>query len=272
MKSYAPKLRLLSLTLLFSVLVTGVALADNVVNDVVSAGVNAEPGETVTVQFKVVATHGSCNFSEASPLGLTWNTTAPGWPAGVTLPQGNPQTRTFAACGVSQSVQFGVPLTAAINSTIGVPRAAVTTGSLDGNNNSHFTINVVAPASTYTIDGFYQPVENRTRNTMKGGAVVPVKFNILDEDENKIDDPDAIELFVSQRTCASTTNDVNLLDSTETQSSGKTELRWDALGGPDGDGQWVFNWKSPKVSAETCYRILLEVDGDSEYADFLLRK
>lgn len=121
---------------------------------------------------------------------------------------------------------------------------------------------------TYTIDGFYQPVENRTRNVMKGGPVVPLKFNIFADGVKDVSgDASLIDVFIQKITCSSApTGDVNILTDGETISSGKTELRW------NGD-QWVFNWKTPKVSGDTCYRIYLEIEGGaSTSADFNLKK
>jgi hypothetical protein len=114
----------------------------------------------------------------------------------------------------------------------------------------------------FELDGFYQPVNNALVNGAKAGRVIPLKFNILDGDGFKQDDPSLVDVFVMRHACNGGA-EVDLLDPAETLASGKTELRWDA----DGQ-QMIFNWKTPKAAG--CYRILLEVEGDSIQVDFQL--
>jgi hypothetical protein len=119
-----------------------------------------------------------------------------------------------------------------------------------------------AGSAGYTIEGFYQPVDNAVVNGAKAGRVIPLKFNILDDEAQKQDDPALVETFVQRTACSGIGAEVSLLED-GTLAAGKTELRWDP-----GAEQMVFNWKTAKTPG--CYRITLTVDGDSVSADFHL--
>jgi hypothetical protein len=117
-------------------------------------------------------------------------------------------------------------------------------------------------SSTYSIDGFYQPVDNALVNGAKAGRVIPLKFNILNADLEKQDDTSLVTAFVQKTTCLTGEYVDNLLLS-DTLASGNTELRWDA----DGE-QMIFNWKTPKTKG--CYTIQLDVAGDMLSVNFQL--
>jgi hypothetical protein len=129
----------LSLAVVFALLVTSLALADNIVNDVVATvdDTFTAPGSTV-VRYKVNSTGGDnqvgCNASDGTPLTITLNV-----PAGVTS---STTSLTFNACNVFQSVTFS-------SSVAGNYPITISTISDGGTgtykNEANFTLHVLAP-------------------------------------------------------------------------------------------------------------------------------
>lgn len=124
--------------------------------------------------------------------------------------------------------------------------------------------------SSLTITGFYEPVHNRAEdgdaqpqvvNGAKAGSTVPLKFNIWDG-ETSVDDTSEVSAFTQKTPCEGG-GTTDMLTNDEL-SSGSTYLRWDGE-------QFVFNWKTPKNGAGSCYRVTVEVDGAGISADFYLR-
>jgi hypothetical protein len=97
----------------------------------------------------------------------------------------------------------------------------------------------------YTITGFYQPVDmNGVINTVKGGATVPLKFEIFDG-TTEVTSTSAVSLSAKQISCPSgaPTEDVEVV------ATGGTSLRYDAS-----SGQFIYNWQTPK-NAGNCYAV-----------------
>jgi hypothetical protein len=111
---------------------------------------------------------------------------------------------------------------------------------------------VTAP-STYTIDGFYQPVGcNACDIGAKAGSTIPLKFNILLN--NVIQSDTSLVTSIIQRTdCTSDLSSLDMLTTAEL-SSGNTTLRFDTT-----SQQMIFNWKTPKTKG--CYLVTLNVQG-----------
>ena len=111
------------------------------------------------------------------------------------------------------------------------------------------------------LKGFYSPVDmNNTLNTVKAGATVPMKFEVL---EGKTEITDASIISISSRpvTCP----DGSLTDAIELTTSGSTSLRYDET-----TGQFVYNWKTPKNAG--CHAVkATTVDGSSMQAFFKLK-
>lgn len=118
----------------------------------------------------------------------------------------------------------------------------------------------------YSLAGFYQPVEmgESVFNTVKGGATVPLKFEVFSPD-GEVTDTAVVESFnVKQIACPNGTNDD--FDPVEFTTTGGTSLRY-----CEEDGQFIQNWKTPRRPA-TCYQVTLTtVDGSSLVANFMLR-
>jgi len=124
------------------------------------------------------------------------------------------------------------------------------------------------PNSIFTPAPTAAPTANTTTvwNTVKGGSTVPLKFNVFAGTTEKTSLSDILA-FNQQKlgSCGVTGVD----DPVETISdTGGTTLRYDGTA-----GQWIQNWKTPKVNADTCYRAWVTfADGSSLEAFFKLRK
>lgn len=101
---------------------------------------------------------------------------------------------------------------------------------------------------------------NGIYNLVKGGSTVPLKFEIFTGSTELTD----IE-YIKSLTYALTTCDTNAVtDEIELTATGGTELRY-------ADGQFIYNWKTPKVSGK-CYRVtMITVSGSTLVAYFKLR-
>ena len=167
----------------------------------------------------------------------------------------------------------------------------VVTGSLSltGTGAGNYSVN--SPATTtanitaWTAQGsgFYQPVgiENSVFvaapgslpgsnastvwNAAKGGSTIPLKFNVFAGGVEKTSTSD-ISGFSALKLQACAAGAAT--DSVDFVTTGNTSLRYDTV-----DKQFIQNWKTPTVSAETCYRASVTfADGSSLSAFFKLRK
>ena len=130
--------------------------------------------------------------------------------------------------------------------------------------------------------GFYQPVgvantvftaapssapatnTGEPWNSVKGGSTVPLKFNVFAGPVEKTSLSD-IQSF-NQSKLSSCTGGTGIEPVEELVTTGGTTLRYE-------DHQWIQNWKTPKVTFETCYRAWVTfADGSSLEAFFKLKK
>jgi multiple sugar transport system substrate-binding protein len=113
----------------------------------------------------------------------------------------------------------------------------------------------------WTLKGFYQPVDmNGTYNVVKGGSTVPLKFEVF-AGFTELTDVAAIKSLTSAET---TCNANAVTDEIELTATGGTSLRY-------ADGQFIYNWKTPKTAGK-CYRVtMLTMDGSSLAAYFKLK-
>jgi hypothetical protein len=114
---------------------------------------------------------------------------------------------------------------------------------------------------SWTLKGFYSPVDmGGLTNTVKGGATVPLKFEVFDgATELTSTGADVIESFrVTTISCtAAPTDDI------ENYSTGGTSLRYDTTA-----GQFIQNWQTPKF-AGLCIRVTMTtIDGSELSAVF----
>ena len=119
------------------------------------------------------------------------------------------------------------------------------------------TITVLA----WTLKGFYQPVDmNGVYNTVKNGSTVPLKFEIFAGNTELTDVANIKSLTYAQTSCDATAT----TDEIETIATGGTSLRY-------ADGQFIYNWKTPKTAGK-CYRVTMTtLDGSSLVAYFKLK-
>jgi len=115
-------------------------------------------------------------------------------------------------------------------------------------------------AAVYTFEGFFAPIDNPpVINKAKAGQIIAVKWRLTDPDGMPVDDPAS---FVSL-TSGSTTCDPNdPTDAIETYAGG-SGLQY------LGDGNWQFNWSTPKGYAGKCKVMMLNLaDGSTHTALF----
>lgn len=117
---------------------------------------------------------------------------------------------------------------------------------------------------SYTFTGFFQPVDNPpTRNSVKAGAAVPVKF--------KLNGGYGLAIFdtgypASQQVQCDTTAPLDSVE--ETLSAGASSLSYDP-----GSGLYTYVWKTEKVWANSCRRLILQLnDGSTHSAVFNLSR
>lgn len=113
----------------------------------------------------------------------------------------------------------------------------------------------------WKLKGFYQPVDmNGIYNIVKGGSTVPLKFEIFAGFTELTDVANIKSLTYAQTYCDTTA----ITDEIETIATGGTSLRY-------ADGQFIYNWKTPK-NAGRCYRVTMTtLDGLSLVAYFKLK-
>jgi hypothetical protein len=119
----------------------GVAIADNVQNDVVAGGNDTfTAGGSTTVNYRITANNGDgqtgCNAADASPATVTINA-----PAAVTA---TPSSLTFTSCGTEQEVVFSSSTPGDYEITVDVTDSGVGTYN---KNPAQFTLHVTAPSA-----------------------------------------------------------------------------------------------------------------------------
>jgi hypothetical protein len=116
----------------------------------------------------------------------------------------------------------------------------------------------------WTLNGFYQPVDmNGIYNLAKGGSTIPLKFEIFAGVTELTDTAAVKSLKPTQTTCSATaqTDDIEVLS-----TASSTVVRYDTTA-----GQFIYNWKTPRV-AGVCYRFTVTTqDGSSLQALFQLK-
>ena len=123
------------------------------------------------------------------------------------------------------------------------------------------TDTVTVTILAWTLKGFYQPVDmNGVYNTVKNGSTVPLKFEIFAGNTELTDVANIESLTYAQTSCDVTAT----TDEVETIATGGTSLRY-------ADGQFIYNWKTPKTAGK-CYRVTMTtIDGSSLVAYFKLK-
>lgn len=117
----------------------------------------------------------------------------------------------------------------------------------------------------WTLKGFYNPIvmTNNTLNTAKGGATIPMKFEVF-MGATELSATATISGVQTQGiSCDTVSGDE---DPVEAVTTGGTVLRYDTTA-----GQFIFNWQTPKTSG-ACYAVTVTtLDGSKIVANFKLK-
>jgi hypothetical protein len=117
-------------------------------------------------------------------------------------------------------------------------------------------------ATNYNFYGFFSPVDNvPTVNVAKAGQAIPLKWRITDTNGVGISSGSSVVSIESNTvSCGNFTGDPSSDIETYTGSSGLQYL---------GDGNWQYNWKTPKTYAGQCRMLNLTLnDGSTHSANF----
>lgn len=128
--------------------------------------------------------------------------------------------------------------------------------------------NTGSASATYSVRGwtalgFYQPIDmGGVWNVVKGGATVPLKFELFAGPTELTDPALVVQPIVAREAACSG----GAFDDVEVVGAGGTELRYDATA-----GQFIYNWKTPK-KAGYCYVLTISfADGGSLTTNVKLR-
>lgn len=105
----------------------------------------------------------------------------------------------------------------------------------------------------WTPKGFYSPIDmldsnkNPVINTVKAGSSVPIKFEVFKGDKELTDTNSVMGFSATPIQCGAGST-----DEIEVTATGSTGLRYDA-----GDGQFIYNWQTPRDKAGSCYKLTM---------------
>jgi len=143
----------------------------------------------------------------------------------------------------------GVPsvtTTATTSSPVGTYPITVAVGTLTSANYA-FAFAGGTLTIGYRFTGFAQPIDNLIVNKANAGQTIPVKWRLSDASGAGVSDPSS---FVNVLSAANSCGAGLAVDDIETYS-GASGLQY------LGDGNWQFNWKTPKTYAGQCRTMTL---------------
>jgi hypothetical protein len=117
---------------------------------------------------------------------------------------------------------------------------------------------------SYKFDGFYAPVDNNgVLNAAKAGQAIPLKWRLLDANNNPVTSLSSVKVTVTNYNCSRATTE-DALEEYAAGSSGLQNL---------GNGYYQFNWKSPTTYANSCKTLNLDLgEGSPHTALFEFKK
>lgn len=129
-----------------------------------------------------------------------------------------------------------------------------------------YDLDVSPVATPYTFTGFFPPVDmDPLVNTAQAGRGVPFKWRILDG-TTPVSDPASFVGFYSYPVACNTFAG-DPAGAVEEYAKGASGLQY------MGDGNWQFNWDTPRTYANTCRMAYVELsDGTKHYAQFQFKK
>ncbi len=154
------------------------------------------------------------------------------------------------------------------NASVGTGKTVTGTGftltGVDaGNYSLPANLTTTASITPWTTKGFYQPVDmNGVYNAVKGGATVPLKFELF-SGTTELTDTTAIKSLQATKVLC---DNGATIDDIETLASGSTSLRYDST-----SGQYIYNWKTP-TGAGTCYKVTVTAQDGSPITAFFKMK
>ena len=108
------------------------------------------------------------------------------------------------------------------------------------------------PAPTYNFgSGFSQPVDMNAVNTAKAGQTVPVKWRLTSNGAPVSDPASFVSATSSLVSCATGVP----TDAIEEYTASASGLQY------QGDGNWQYNWKTPKTYAGQCRTFTINLAG-----------
>lgn len=106
---------------------------------------------------------------------------------------------------------------------------------------------------TYQFEGFGAPINNELINTAQAGQSIPAKWRLTDANGRPIESISSFAgLYSYPLDCETLAHSPH--DAVEEDAPGNSGLRY------QGDGQWQFNWKTPKSYRGTCRALYIEFD------------
>ncbi len=110
------------------------------------------------------------------------------------------------------------------------------------------------------FEGFFQPIDNANLNKANAGSTIPVKWRIT-LNGVPVSDPNSFVALTSRDVNCGTLTGV-APDEIETYTNSSGLLY-------NGNGNWHFNWKTPKSYANQCRIMTVTLnDGSTHDADF----
>lgn len=126
-----------------------------------------------------------------------------------------------------------------------------------------YTITLAGAAYCLNFTGFFAPIENDAVNSAKAGQTIPVKWHLDDAAGNPVSDPTSFVSLISESGAAAC---AGLPEEAIEEFAGESGLQY------LGDGDWQFNWKTPKSYAGQCRTMTLTLsDGSTHTASFSFR-
>lgn len=149
-----------------------------------------------------------------------------------------------------------VPSGSAIDTSTVGPKTFTVNATDNAGNPATQTVNY---SVGYQKTGFFSPVDMDAVNNVKAGSTVPVKWRLTDANGNPISNPGSFLAVTSGSTSCNLGDEATDLE----EYAGNSGLQY------LGDGNWQFNWKTPKTYAGQC-RVMYVVfaDGTSLSASF----
>ena len=159
---------------------------------------------------------------------------------------------------VSATVDDGEsgPESPVVSASVSTAAAGTYTVELTGSDNAGNSTTVDCPYSVgYNFTGFFSPIDNPPIvNKANAGETIPVKWRITDYNGVGISDPASFVSLTSGSTTCSSTDPTDVIET----YSGGSGLQY------QGDGNWQFNWKTPKSYAGQCRTMRLNLaDSDT---------